>query len=162
MKIIYGICKCGCSKEEAAIYSKGYKQFCYWRINRENSKLKRDQREPGDEGTKTKAPKKKRIQTKGDPPELIKNKRELRDKKLKYHGYRFCDECKMSNHSRYEFHHIIYRSEKPNHPRLHDKINLIDCCDECHDKFHQIKASRNNLVLERGLNDVFGQDVLKG
>jgi hypothetical protein len=38
---------------------------------------------------------------------------------------------------------------------LHDKRNLIICCDSCHDQFHAIKSSRDKIVEKRGLKELF-------
>ncbi len=89
-----------------------------------------------------------------------KNKRELKQKMIDDIGYVHCQHCKRSNGARYEAHHIIYRSEKPGHEHLHDKRNLIIVCKNCHNDFHNNKGKRNGLVEERGLQKIFGNDVL--
>lgn len=94
-----------------------------------------------------------------DDPLFIKNKASLIKEMFDDHGYLFCEVCKCSNGG-LEGHHIIFRSEKPKHKNLHDKVNLIMCCVSCHNKFHRKKGVRNDLVIERGLEVVFGMDVL--
>jgi len=53
-------------------------------------------------------------------------------------------------------HHIVFRSEKPNHPEMNNPANLIFLCHNCHEGFHNDKRSRNYLVKERGLQELFG------
>lgn len=162
-KVKYGICACGCSKEESPLYSRGFKQACYWRITNENAQLKRDSRATGQPREKKKTniiPQRSKQGKKVDPPEFAKNKKKLRFEKLKEFGYLFCDKCNRSGSRYYEMHHIIFRSEKPKHKKLHDSINLIDLCVDCHNGFHDNKKSREYLVIERKLDAVFGLDVL--
>lgn len=82
-------------------------------------------------------------------------KQDLIDKE----GFLYCERCKVSG-TRFEVHHLIYRSEKPKHEYLHDKINLINVCVKCHNWFHNNKSNRNQIVRERELNKYFGEDVL--
>lgn len=88
-----------------------------------------------------------------------RSKSSLNDKLKNDSGIMFCEVCSDSN-SLLETHHIIFRSEKPNHPNLHDEVNLIKVCVTCHNEFHKHKGSRNELVEERKLNELFGNDVL--
>ena len=74
-------------------------------------------------------------------------------------GYLFCEICK-ANKGIDPPHHIIWRSEKPNHPELHELSNLILLCRNCHNEFHDKKGKRNKLVLSRQLHLIFGNDVL--
>ncbi len=89
-----------------------------------------------------------------------KNGKEVIDSMIKERGYVYCEKCDTSNSPRFEKHHIIFRSEKPNHPHLHDKINLIVVCISCHNLYHKSKGIRDALIIERGLEKVFGNDVL--
>jgi len=90
-----------------------------------------------------------------DPKELKKNRAEIvQDMKDEY-GYIFCEHCETSNAYKFECHHIVYRSEAPQHPKLHSKENLIIVCNKCHKKFHDIKSTRNYLVEGRNLHEVF-------
>ncbi len=75
-------------------------------------------------------------------------------------GYLYCQLTGRSDCLKYETHHIIFRSEKPNHPFLHKKINLIIIGIGTHNEFHKNKWMRNDLVKERGLDKIFGDDVL--
>ena len=92
--------------------------------------------------------------------EFIKNSKYLKQKMKDDVGYVFCEDCKTSNSLRFETHHIIFRSEKPNHEHIHKKENLIVLCIECHNNYHKNKGKRNNLVVKRGLDKLFGNDVL--
>jgi 5-methylcytosine-specific restriction endonuclease McrA len=62
------------------------------------------------------------------------------------YGYLYCEKCgenEMNNIlSR---HHIFFRSEKPKHPNLHHKDNIILVCEKCHRKFHDKKSIREKL-----------------
>lgn len=88
-----------------------------------------------------------------------KNKKERMIEMIENEGYTFCEKCNQPNKI-LEAHHIIYRSEKPNHEKLHDKINITLLCMGCHDWYHKKKGNRNDIVKERNLHLVFGNDVL--
>lgn len=75
-------------------------------------------------------------------------------------GYLYCECCGRTQTARWEIHHIIYRSEKPNHLEIHSFLNLIHLAQECHIEFHEKKGRRNELVRQRGLDLLFGNDVL--
>ncbi len=75
-------------------------------------------------------------------------------------GYIYCQHCDTSNSLKFEGHHIIYKSEKPKHKDLHDKRNAILLCIQCHNEFHKHKGMRNEIVNDRKLNELFGNDVL--
>jgi 5-methylcytosine-specific restriction endonuclease McrA len=96
------------------------------------------------------------MKTKGDPPVLVRNRKEMvQDMEDKY-GYLFCEFCKRSRgFYKLHVHHIVFRSEAPHHKDLHDKKNLIICCDTCHDKFHKNKWIREPLVVARKLRELF-------
>ena len=91
----------------------------------------------------------------------IKNSRELKAEQKEKYGYNFCEVCKQT--LSISTHHIIFRSEKPHHPHIHDKINLILVCGTghtgCHGAFHLNKGLRNKIVEERKLYLLFGEDV---
>lgn len=90
----------------------------------------------------------------------IANRDNLKAKMIEGYGFLFCEHCGVNNSMFWETHHIIYRSEKPWHPNLHDKPNLLHLCMQCHNDFHKSKDMRNAIVVERGLDKIFGQDVL--
>lgn len=89
-----------------------------------------------------------------------KNNKEIRQKQIDEVGHIFCEHCKTSNSPRFEGHHLIFRSEKPLHQNLHDKENIYLLCIACHNLFHKDKGLRNEIVIQRGLDKVFGFDVL--
>jgi len=76
-------------------------------------------------------------------------------------GFLFCERCNTNSSYQWEMHHLIYRSEKPNHIHLHNPRNLINLCISCHNWFHKNKSNRNYLVLERNLTELFGEDILR-
>jgi|688.fasta_scaffold135832_3 hypothetical protein len=88
-----------------------------------------------------------------------KNREEYEQEMIDRVGYLYCERCGKSN-VRLETHHVIWRSEKPGHPNLHDKINMTKACVPCHNHYHNHKGSRNEMVKERGLDKIFGNDVL--
>lgn len=93
-----------------------------------------------------------------DPRILTKNRKELVEEMTDKFGYIFCESCQSSNGFKFECHHIVYRSEAPGHPNLHDKINLLIVCTECHtgkDGFHSRKCKRDDIVKKRGLDKIF-------
>jgi hypothetical protein len=90
---------------------------------------------------------------------FLKNRNELKQDMIDKNGYLFCEHCKATNTCQFETHHIIYRSEKPNHKHLHDKRNLILLCIKCHNDYHKSKLMREHLIKERNLIDLFGSDI---
>ena len=76
------------------------------------------------------------------------------------HNYLFCQNCNRSGCG-LEAHHIIFKSERPGHPEIHNPSNLILLCVECHNKFHgRIKGfkkhdMRSELIKNRNLTDLF-------
>jgi 5-methylcytosine-specific restriction endonuclease McrA len=54
-----------------------------------------------------------------------------------------------------EIHHLIYRSEQPYHPEIHNTKNLTLVCRECHSWYHEKKSNRDEIVEERGLKELF-------
>lgn len=88
-----------------------------------------------------------------------KNRLELHEEMYDLHGFYFCQNCGRSGVG-LECHHLIFRSEKPNHEHINHKKNLIIVCRKCHDKFHGNKGARNKIVESRGLDLLFGNDVL--
>lgn len=94
-----------------------------------------------------------------DPKELVKNRKELVEAMSDRCGYLYCERCMMSGVYKFHVHHIVYRSEAPNHDMLHNKKNLIIVCNVCHDKFHSNKSIRNELLVQRGLDQIFNINV---
>ena len=92
--------------------------------------------------------------------EFARNKNVIIQKMIDDVGYVYCQNCKTSNSLKFESHHIIFRSEKPGHEHLHSKQNIIHLCIICHNKFHKQKSYRNELVKERKLKELFGNEVL--
>jgi 5-methylcytosine-specific restriction endonuclease McrA len=90
---------------------------------------------------------------------FFKNRNEYKASLIDKNGSLWCERC-GSTSSKLEAHHIIYRSEKPRHKHLHSKENIILLCVPCHNWFHKSKSNRNELVLERKLNLLFGDSVL--
>lgn len=95
-----------------------------------------------------------------------KNRDELIQEQLDDFGYHFCQKkgCGTSRAFKFEVHHIVFRSEAPDHPELHSKINLIIVCSGCHNvkpnSFHNKKDERNYLVIERGLDKIFNVNLI--
>ncbi len=84
-----------------------------------------------------------------------KHRDEMIQKQIDIQGYNFCQNCYTSKSFMFSVHHIIFRSEVPNHKELHNKKNLIILCQKCHDSFHENKESRGSLVEKRGLKSLF-------
>jgi hypothetical protein len=91
--------------------------------------------------------------------EYLRIRNEMRSNMILQHGYLFCENCKTNQTYQWEMHHIIFRSEKPNHEHLHNSKNLINLCIKCHNWFHQNKSNRNKIVEDRKLYELFGEDV---
>jgi len=91
-----------------------------------------------------------------DPSILVKNRKQMAEQMMDDYGYHFCEKCSRSGGFMFlEWHHIIFRSEAPDHDMLHSKKNLILVCDVCHRGFHNVKTSRDYLIKERGLLELF-------
>lgn len=89
-----------------------------------------------------------------------KNRKKLIEEQIDEYGFNFCQHCQKSRGVyKFEVHHIIYRSEAPEHPQLHNMRNLIILCSACHnsskDSFHAVKEKRNYLITERKLYELF-------
>ncbi len=123
-------------------------KYCSWDCGKLDSKAK----------AKTKTTKKKN----GDRA-YTKNRKEKVQENLSSYGKLTCESCFESALKppmfKEECHHIVYRSEKPNHKEIHNKDNLIILCSECHDWIHRSKKRRNKIVEERKLFKLFGEDV---
>ena len=89
-----------------------------------------------------------------------KHSKEIKSDMINNKGYIYCQYCNTSNSLKFETHHIVFRSEKPLHKHLHDKDNLMILCIQCHNDFHKDKGKRNEIVIDRKLNDMFGNDIL--
>jgi len=72
----------------------------------------------------------------------------------------YCEYCHISRFC-LELHHIVYKSEQPNHKELNNPLNLITACRRCHEKLHGDKSLRNELVEDRGLEALFNCKLLK-
>lgn len=95
-----------------------------------------------------------------DPAILVKNRKELVEEIQDEYGYIFCQKCKQTKCGRnFHVHHLVFRSEAPDHPMLHEKVNLIIVGDWCHmdapNSFHRKKDERIPFMRERGLFEVF-------
>jgi 5-methylcytosine-specific restriction endonuclease McrA len=90
-----------------------------------------------------------------DPAILIKNRKELIEDMKDEYGYIFCQSCGVSNSFAYEVHHLIFRSRAPRHYLLHDKINLIILCKDCHAKCHSNNEFSESLINKRNLREIF-------
>lgn len=157
-----------CSKEYTPYTS--LSSFCSYECRHENMKSKRSRRWSQEAIDKRKGKNNpsythgmsingKTSMTHEGMRKFRKNCKEMDDEMINEYGYIFCEWCRQTT-SRIEHHHIIFRSEKPKHPNLHDKENIITLCVPCHNKFHSKKGTRNELVEKRGLNKIFGNDVL--
>ena len=94
------------------------------------------------------------------PDIYLKNRKELIKKVEDYFGYVCCEMCGRSGDTRLETHHIVFKSEKPNHEQINNIENLILLCSQCHKDFHDKKYLRNGIIKKRGLDKLFGKDVL--
>lgn len=90
---------------------------------------------------------------------FLKVRNSMREEMQNNFGYIFCEHCGTTSTYQFEMHHLIYRSEKPNHEHLHDKRNLINLCIKCHNWYHKNKSNRNELVENRKLYELFGDDI---
>lgn len=95
--------------------------------------------------------------------EYANNRSEKIQENIAIYGVITCENCRQFALKppvfKEECHHIIFRSEKPRHKFMHDKRNLLILCVECHGLYHKNKSMRNELVEERGLYLLFGDDI---
>lgn len=101
----------------------------------------------------------KRPAIKKEHPEFIRNRALLNSQLILIGGQVFCQRCKRFGVAM-STHHIIYRSEKPNHEHLHNIRNLIKLCNPCHAWIREAKSNRDKLVEERNLTELFGNSIL--
>ena len=72
-----------------------------------------------------------------------------------------CEICKITNAMAYDLHHIVFRSEMPNHPELHNPRNIIYICRSCHSFLHGSKRkAREEIVKKRNLEELFNTKLL--
>jgi predicted HNH restriction endonuclease len=90
-----------------------------------------------------------------DPANLVKNRKELTNEMLEKYGYLFCEMCMSTREYKYHCHHIMSRGRYPNHPMLHEKINLVIICDDCHELCHQKPEYNEKLIEKRNLRSIF-------
>ena len=74
----------------------------------------------------------------------------LTEKQFERDGYNHCERCQKSN-GILDLHHIVFRSEAPNHENLNNELNLIILCRDCHNWFHSAKHHRIPWVTSREL-----------
>ncbi len=82
---------------------------------------------------------------------------------LDCYGYIFCEACGRNENGCWsiDLHHIVFRSEAPDHPKLHSNVNKVLICRACHDKAHGLKRQfRKHLIITRGLEKVFNMKLL--
>lgn len=90
-----------------------------------------------------------------------KVRKQMIQEMLDEYGYIFCQKSGVSNARSFHVHHIVFRSEKPKHPQLNNKRNLIIVSDDEHDEAHKEKHPwRAKLIEERNLTELFGNDIL--
>ena len=89
------------------------------------------------------------------------HKHEKMEAMIKDKGYVWCEHCFTTRSYMWDYHHIVYRSEKPSHQHLNDKLNLIFLCKPCHEEFHKHKHTmRAKYIIERKLIGLFGSSIL--
>ena len=86
---------------------------------------------------------------------LAKQRKEVVNSMIEECGHVYCQNCGTSQSLRWEIHHIVYRSEAPNHENIHNDNNLIFCCIQCHNNFHSKKKSREKIIIDRKLWNEF-------
>lgn len=79
----------------------------------------------------------------------------------KEHGYLFCECCEVNAFGtpKHSTHHIYFASSYPDHSELHNILNLILLCQECHETMHKNKHNNyfKQLEKERGLKQLFNK-----
>lgn len=159
---------CGCCNKEFTPYT-SLDKFCSANCRIENMKSKRSKRWSkestekimGKNNPSYKSGMYSRSNSRTDEgqKQYLRTRNQLRAEMILNHGYLFCEKCGTNKTYQWEMHHVIYRSEKPLHKYLHDKRNLINLCMKCHNWFHKNKSNRNEIVEERKLYELFGDDI---
>jgi hypothetical protein len=75
---------------------------------------------------------------------------------LNNNGYLYCELCKRSDKI-YDTHRIMSAGRYPKHKYLHNPINMILLCRECHEEVHAGKAL-TKIIEERSLRELFGEE----
>ena len=91
--------------------------------------------------------------------EFLISKKQIQKNIIETYGEVCCEKCYTKKSISFSTHHIIYRSEKPNHKELNNPLNLIYLCYECHESYHKNKKSRNELISFRELDKVFNEPI---
>jgi len=103
--------------------------------------------------------------------EFEKIKREMFNEMFEENGYYFCQHSGIPCYkSELSVHHIVYRSERPNHLEINNRKNLIivlhctkfhsgERIKSVHHWFHEKKNRREYLVKERNLEELFGKEI---
>lgn len=93
--------------------------------------------------------------------QLAKTCEEIKNEIIGFNWYLHCEHCWRSNPMDFHFHHLVYRSEAPKHRNLHDKLNIILLCVDCHCLFHTKKSTRDDIVIDRELWTLFPEYLKK-
>jgi len=72
-----------------------------------------------------------------------------------------CECCGRTSGTIFDLHHIIFRSERPYHKKLHHIDNILYVCRYCHDKFHRDPFFRNDIVRKRKLDKIFNLKIVE-
>jgi hypothetical protein len=77
--------------------------------------------------------------------------------------FNYCERCGKPKPFKLDEHHIIMKSEKPKHKELDNERNKILLCSDmdngCHSWYHAKKSRRNDLIDERKLEELFGNNI---
>lgn len=95
------------------------------------------------------------IKTKDGMTLFLRNKTALKLEQIAKKGHNYCEVCDEKNPFFLDAHHIVFRSERPKHTNLNDKVNILLVCRDCHNQFHDVKEKRNYLLKERNLKTIF-------
>jgi len=87
--------------------------------------------------------------------------KEYKRKFIEENGLIFCEICGTNQSIQFNTHHIVFASQAPKHKELHNHKNLILVCSECHHQLHSKVWLRNELVKERGLEELFKMKLLR-
>lgn len=81
----------------------------------------------------------------------------------KKHGFPICECCGSTRPMYWSVHHIMRKSQYPDHEHLNNSRNLILLCNICHDGLHLLIGGRIDefkmkeivLIRERKLDELF-------
>ena len=71
-----------------------------------------------------------------------------------------CEICGVMSGVIFDRHHIVFKSEMGYHDEINNPRNIIQVCRTCHSDYHGKRRSRDTLVADRGLEELFDAKLI--